>query len=83
MLRERSFLYCVALLETLERLQPVVLFEAGRQNLAPYGVEPGDIYKFYAAIDYQIESLRGVRLNEAEFCAAIDAESEFVAAPRA
>ena len=68
---------------TLKQLQPAVLFEAARHHLVAYGLEPEDFVNFFEAVDYQIETLRGSRLTETEFCAAIDTEHEFVAVPHA
>jgi FkbM family methyltransferase len=66
---------------TLRALRPLVLFEVGDQNLAPYRLNPGDLYQFFEEHGYRVEDLKGQPVSEDEFSQRSAKEHEFVAVP--
>lgn len=68
---------------TLKKLRPLVLFEVGEQNLAPYGLHPGDLHRFFQEHGYIVNDIHESPLSEAEFAQRTEREHEFVALPKA
>ena len=56
--------------ETVARWRPVVAFEFGQASYAAYGVDPDDVFEYFASLDYQIFSILGERLSQPEFAQA-------------
>jgi FkbM family methyltransferase len=67
--------------QTLRTLRPLVLFEIGRKNLAPYGIQPAEVHEFLTARGYHVQTLRGERLDVPGFDRAVGWEHEFAAVP--
>ncbi len=68
---------------TLERFRPVVGFEFGTFSNREFGVEPADMARFWAELDYHVYAITGEQFGEAEFeCRARVRDIwDYVAAP--
>lgn len=51
----------------LERFRPVVGFEFGTFSNREFGVEPADMARFWAELDYRVYAITGEQLSEADF----------------
>ena len=67
--------------QTLRTLRPLVLFEVGLQNLAPFGFRPADLHQFFTARGYVVQTLGRDSLKVSEFERAVESEHEFAAVP--
>jgi FkbM family methyltransferase len=51
----------------LEKFRPVVGFEFGTFSNREFGVEPADMARFWAALDYHVYAITGQQLDEFDF----------------
>ena len=56
--------------ETVARARPVVAFEFGLKSYGAYGVDPNDVFTYFQSLDYDVHSIHGQRLAQAEFAEA-------------
>ncbi len=70
--------------ETLARARPVVAFEFGQQSYGAYGVDPNDVFAYFDSLGYDVMSIHGDKLEQAEFALASTVQSywDYVACPR-
>lgn len=69
----------------LARDRPVVSFECGDASLESYDYDASDIFDFLGASGYQIQSIRGERLDKTSFVEASAKQDywDYIAFPRA
>lgn len=53
--------------ETIRRLRPIVSFEFGEASYGAYGVNPADVYDFFAALNFDVLDVLGRKLDRAQF----------------
>ncbi|MEO9228664.1 MAG: FkbM family methyltransferase [Devosia sp.] len=68
----------------LMRDRPIVSFECGNASLESYDYDAGDIFDFWDAQGYEIQSIEDKRLNRIEFVAASAKQDywDYIASPR-
>jgi FkbM family methyltransferase len=71
--------------QTLRRSRPVVAFEFGQSSYAAYSVDPGEVFDYFASLDYEIMSILGDPLQREPFIEAsrVQAYWDYVACDRA
>lgn len=56
--------------ETIARHRPVITFEFGMGSYAAYGVDPADVFRFFARKQYLLLDILGRQLDEAGFASS-------------
>lgn len=69
---------------TLVRSRPIVSFEFGEASYGVFGVDPDDVHRFFAELDYRVYDIRGRELDQPSFAASSRHQEvwDYIAIPR-
>jgi FkbM family methyltransferase len=70
--------------ETIKRYRPSITFEFGESGYAAFGVDPGEVFRFFAKQSYAVLDILKRNLSEAEFCTSSRTQAvwDYIAVPR-